>query len=88
MGSQILMGTGSVILQKIKIASGSRISANSFLHTNVKTKSLIHGNPGKKIKFDYFNFKSINFLLIGFKILILLIMLTRILNVFFEPPVL
>ena len=44
------MGTGSVILQKIKIASGSRISANSVLHTNVKTKSLIHGNPGKKYK--------------------------------------
>lgn len=50
-GNNVLIGTGSVILGPIEIASNSKIGANSVVLKSFTTESsLIAGNPAKFIK--------------------------------------
>ena len=51
-GNEVWIGTGSVIVGKIKIGDNVLIAPNSFVNFDVPSNSLVIGNPGKVIPKD------------------------------------
>lgn len=50
LGDNIFVGSQSVIAQTTNIASGSIISAASFVHKNLESGGVYAGNPARKIR--------------------------------------
>ena len=51
-GNKVWIGTGSVIVGKIKIGNNVLIAPNSYVNTDVPSNSLAIGNPLKIVKKD------------------------------------
>lgn len=49
-GDNVVIGTGAVILNNVKIESGAIIGANSVVTKDVKSNEIVAGNPAKVIK--------------------------------------
>lgn len=51
-GNKVWIGTGSVIVGKIKIGNNVLIAPNSYVNTDVPSNSIAIGNPLKIVKKD------------------------------------
>jgi serine O-acetyltransferase len=49
LGDNVYIGTGAVLIGKIKVGSGSKISANTLVMTNVPEGATVMGVPGRII---------------------------------------
>lgn len=51
-GSECFVGSNSTVMQNLKINNFSKVTANSALYTNLKSKHIAHGNPAKQLKLN------------------------------------
>jgi UDP-N-acetylbacillosamine N-acetyltransferase len=49
-GSRCFVGSNSTVMQNIKFQNSSKVTANSALYSNLKSKHIAHGNPAKQRK--------------------------------------
>ncbi len=49
LGDNVYIGTGAVLIGKIKVGSNSKISANTLVMTNVPEGATVMGVPGRII---------------------------------------
>jgi len=52
-GSQCFVGSNSTVMQNTKIQNYSKVTANSALYSNLKSKHIAHGNPAKQKKINF-----------------------------------
>ena len=53
-GSECFIGSNSTVMQNLKISNFSRVSANSALYNDLKSKHIAHGNPAKQQKLNFY----------------------------------
>ncbi|WP_415286594.1 hypothetical protein ABXT46_00730 [Candidatus Pelagibacter sp. Uisw_104] len=53
-GSECFIGSNSTVMQNLKISNFSKVSANSALYNDLKSKHIAHGNPAKQQKLNLY----------------------------------
>jgi UDP-N-acetylbacillosamine N-acetyltransferase len=53
-GSVCFIGSNSTVMQNLKISNFSKVSANSALYNDLKSKHIAHGNPAKQQKLNFY----------------------------------
>ena len=53
-GSECFIGSNSTVMQNVKISNLSKVTANSALYNNLKSKNIAHGNPAKQTKLNLY----------------------------------